>query len=222
MNPNNKQSIAVTGKVPITDFDLLTELVKKNPAKNKSAIIAEALHQYLTGEQKGNDPELEQKLKDLQTENAGLKQKNETVLSENENLTAEVAALRDMLESSEQGPNPAELEALKKINGNQKDEIENLKNEIENLKNQPPKTLKLSANQLLLNVPPTLQPFLVEVSNRETNRTGRTVTPDMILLNLFWAQVSKGPGDHLPMTFSPAEIRRRLEIVKQNQKAKDE
>lgn len=195
---NDKKTIAVTGKITIPDFQILKEKIKDRPELNQSRVVSTAVHNFL-------HPEIE---------NTGKQRIINEMIAENNRLKEKVNKLsEDIANQPAKGPDPKLQETIQALTA----ENETLKADNEQLKNQP-KTLKLSKNQLLINVPPTLQPFLTEVSNRETNRTGHKVTPDMVLLNLFWGQVSKGPGDHLPMTFSPAEIRRRLEIVKQNQK----
>jgi chromosome segregation ATPase len=207
---NEKTGIAITGKINLDDFSQLNAFLQKNPGLSKSAVVSKAVKNFLqTGGKAAQPlPELQKQLEALQAENENLKSKLKS-------LEAEATAFQDITQNQAE-----ELE--KQLSEKFTTEIENLKNTVEQLqieneklRNQPPKSAKLSENQLLLTIPPTLQPFLTEVANRETNRTGKRITPGMILLNLFWAQVSKGPGDHLPMTFSPAEIRRRLEIVKQ-------
>ncbi|NOY50457.1 MAG: hypothetical protein GXO88_07845 [Chlorobi bacterium] len=210
-----KKAIAVTGKITIADFEKLNKVIKENPHLNKSYIVSKAIYDYL---HKKGDEEFDKELETLKTENQQLKTKVDGLIQENETLKAETQALNDILESREPGDNPSEMEALHQQIENQQTELETLKTENETLKTQPEKTRKLTENQLLINLPPTLQPFLIEIANRETNRTGHKVTKEMVLLNLFWAQVSRGPGDHLPLTFSPSEIRKRLEIVKQQQK----
>ena len=82
--------------------------------------------------------------------------------------------------------------------------------------NQKPQTANLKPGQLIVTIPPTIQPFLTEVVNRETNRTGKKVTPDQMLIELFWLQIKNGPGDHLPITFSRSEINTILANVKAN------
>lgn len=191
-----KRSTTVTGKINFNTFQELNAYIEQHPGKSKSAIVGEAVSRFLNPGESAGDPAILEQLANLQDENQKLKaqiQENTPDTAQIDSLTAENETLRQQIEDLQnRPPEIKEIEVIKEV----------------------PTGAKLSENQIIVNIPDTLKPFLVEVSNRETNRTGKRITPEIILLELFWKQVSQGPGDHLPLTFRQSEIKNILNNVK--------
>jgi len=70
--------------------------------------------------------------------------------------------------------------------------------------------------QIVLDISPSIEPFLRITAEKESKRTGKAITPQMILLQLFWLQIKDGPGDHIPF-WSTSEIKNVLKEVKEKQ-----
>ena len=92
--------------------------------------------------------------------------------------------------------------------------IKELQTEVETLKTARTKASKLSDNEVIVTIPPSLKPFLVELAVTETRRVGHKVTIANMLLQLMWRQIKIGSGDHLPIQYSNSQIKNILENVK--------
>lgn len=85
------------------------------------------------------------------------------------------------------------------------DRIKELEGIIDNT--PPPEQPPRDTNTLLIDLPPTIAPFLSLCTQEECRRMDREIKPGEILINLFWKQIKDGPGDHLPKVFSNKQIR---------------
>ena len=70
--------------------------------------------------------------------------------------------------------------------------------------------------QIILDISPSIEPFLRITAEKESKRTDKVITPQIILLQLFWLQIKDGPGDHIPF-WSTSEIKNVLKEVKEKQ-----
>jgi len=70
--------------------------------------------------------------------------------------------------------------------------------------------------QIILDISPSIEPFLRITAEKESKRTNKVITPQIILLQLFWLQIKDGPGDHIPF-WSTSEIKNVLKEVKEKQ-----
>jgi predicted RNase H-like nuclease (RuvC/YqgF family) len=125
---------------------------------------------------------------------------------ENDNLKTEVNAKSIKITELEAVDNET-LSTAKAL-------VTELQTEVKTLKANPQTTAKLASNQVIVVIPPSLQPFLVELAVVETRKVGHKVTIANMLLQLMWRQIKIGSGDHLPITYSNSQIKNILETVK--------
>ena len=199
------KSKVITGKLSTPDSEKLEQYLNEHPEANKSAIVSSLVSNFLNGSTPtpGNEADTE-KIRLLETAHTRLQSKITDLQQQNADLLARP-------DSSELQQRVVELNQEYKTLQQQ---VETLQTENEKLKTHPATTGKLKENQLIIDIPPSLLPFLKELATRETNRTGKRVTIQMVLLELFWKQLKDGPGDHLSRTFSQSEIKRILKQVK--------
>ncbi|HOI01090.1 MAG TPA: hypothetical protein PLE85_11210 [Bacteroidales bacterium] len=123
----------------------------------------------------------------------------------------------------------AEIEALtqeieqKKIHASQLNDIQNqmhgqilaLQQENDLLKEQISQGLKLSDRQFIV----TMDPFTAHVMDTtckgESERLGKEITPDILLLQMFLSYYIHGEHEHFPFYFSRRELRELAEYYKQ-------
>ena len=88
---------------------------------------------------------------------------------------------------------------------------------IKSLQLQLSETPNPAEGQYIVNLDEIQEYIINEMAVLETRRTGKQVTPQMILAHLFKHQVYYGPGDWLPRIYTIAElkaIQRKIEMQK--------
>ena len=87
---------------------------------------------------------------------------------------------------------------------------ESLTLQIEETGAKPPEIkevpVNLTTNQRVIEFAPACIPLLNETMRLESKRTGKEVTEEMILNQLFYRQATIGMGHHLPHIFSTTEV----------------
>ncbi len=226
----------MTGRVSERIFQLANDLIATDPVNiSKGSIVAKGVEQYLTNpvyppkQSVGGQPtpdletrELKKQLADLTEVNSDLINKNSVLETSNQHLATRNTELKTRnqeleTELQEYSTHITDNSELATRNTQLATENQQLKTDLETINQQPATTTKLKENQFIIDVAPTVMPFLKEFSAMETNRLGKPISIQIILIELFWAQVKKGAGDHLPRTFSDAEINRIIKNVKANQ-----
>ncbi len=194
----------ITVKVSEGTYTKIIEDQAYNPEKFKtlSSVLRIVYEESKQNPVETNNEELEK----LQKTNEELTLQVEE-LTNREPETVEVPAENtELLQKLEQTREALKLQ--KQIN----EQLANREPEPKEIVKTEPKNL--TENQIVVDVKPSLMPILTEVAIRETNRIGHTVTKPMILINLFWKQISIGAGDHLPISYSTREVKNILNNVK--------
>ena len=124
-----------------------------------------------------------------------------------ENLQKEILELKEQI-----SPNTEKIAEFDKILAAKVEEIRVL---TQKLSFTDDKTF-VKDGQIILDISPSIEPFLRITAEKESKRTDKVITPQIILLQLFWLQIKDGPGDHIPF-WSTSEIKNVLKEVKEKQ-----
>ena len=130
-----------------------------------------------------------------------------------ESLTLIKSLQKEILELKEQiSPNTEKIAEFDEILAAKVEEIRVL---TQKLSFTDDKTF-VKDGQIILDISPSIEPFLRITAEKESKRTDKVITPQIILLQLFWLQIKDGPGDHIPF-WSTSEIKNVLKEVKEKQ-----
>lgn len=181
----------VTTKIPQEIADKIAEMAT-NSNKFASDIYAQAIENHVTGATAS--PQHSEAFEKMQSEINQLQNTLKLISEENTALKADrETALNYIADLEAREPQTIEKEVIKEI------------------------PAQLSENDILIKVPPHIAHFLNDTIKAVEKQQGKKTEPGQLLLNLFWAYITQGPGDHLPIIYKPAEIRRVIEMYKNSQ-----
>lgn len=69
---------------------------------------------------------------------------------------------------------------------------------------------------IIVEAEPIIREFLTLMAGAASKKTGKPVTEADILKNLFWEQIVNGPGDHLPLIITRAQITAMIKKIKES------
>lgn len=88
-------------------------------------------------------------------------------------------------------------------------------NEIKERQNQRGEIIP--ANAVIVEVEPIIDHFLTIMAEAATRKMKKEITRADILKNNFWDQVKDGPGDHLPLVITRAQVVREIQKLKEKE-----